>query len=142
MRERIYWPIWLWSLFLILDFAVAIAIGVALDDRQLLVLFFLLLALTIAFWWVTRLSIEVGDQTISVNRARIQSRYIAQIIELDRVQMRHERGQGLDPRAFMALRFWVPTGVKIILNDERDPTPYWLVSTWRAGEIKRALRIS
>ena len=138
MRERINWSIGVWSLFLLLDFAIVLAIGVALNDRQLILALALLIALTLAFWRATRLTIEVRGKVLHVGRARIESRYVAEIIKLDKQQMRHERGPGLDPRAFLALRFWVKTGAKLILSDKRDPTPYWLFSTRRAAEIERS----
>ena len=142
MRERIFWSPGLWILTLTLDLAIALSIGVALSDQQLLLLLALLIGLTITFWWATRLTINVDEEMLYLGRARIDAQFIADIIELDREQMRYERGPGLDPRAFLALRFWVPTGVKVILKDERDPTPYWLFSTRRANEIKRALKKS
>lgn len=139
MRERINWSLGLWTALICLDLAVALAIGVALTDSQLVIVFSILLALTIAFAQATRLTIEVRDQVLYLGRAHIEARYIAEVIELDKDEMRYERGAGLDPRAFLALRFWVPTGVKLVLKDQRDPTPYWLLSTRRSGEIKRAL---
>jgi len=44
------------------------------------------------------------------------------------------RTRDVDPAAFFALTFWVSQGVKLTINDERDPTPYWLIST-RRGEV-------
>lgn len=142
MREHINWSVGLWLALISLDLAVALAIGVALTDSQLVVVFLILLLLTIAFAQATRLTIEVRDQVLYLGRAHVEARYIAEIIELNKEEMRYARGAGLDPRAFLALRFWVPTGVKLILKDQRDPTPYWLFSTRRSGEIKRALKIS
>jgi hypothetical protein len=40
-----------------------------------------------------------------------------------------ERGQRLDARAWLLIRGWVGPVVKIVVADESDPTPYWLVST-------------
>lgn len=142
MREHISWSAGVWSVFLSLDLAIALSIGVALTDRQLIIAFGILVALTVSLWWATRLSIEVRSQVLYLGRAHIESRYIAEIIELDKEKMRYERGTGLDPRAFLALRFWVPTGVKLVIKDERDPTPYWLFSTRRGSEIRRALAAS
>jgi hypothetical protein len=139
MREHINWSLGLWIALICLDLAVALAIGVALTDSQLAIFFLILLALTIAFAQATRLTIEVRDQVLYLGRAHIEARYIAEVIVLDKDEMRYERGTGLDPRAFLALRFWVPTGIKLVLKDQRDPTPYWLFSTRRSGEIKRAL---
>jgi hypothetical protein len=55
--------------------------------------------------------------------------------------MRNERGILLNPKAFLALRFWIKTGVKIYLSDDRDPTPYWLISSRKGNLIKDTLRI-
>jgi len=49
------------------------------------------------------------------------------------------RGRNIDPRSWMALRFWVSTGVKIVIADPQDPTPYWLVSTKKATALAAAL---
>lgn len=140
MQERIYWPISLWALLLALDLSVLLAIGVALDDRGLLLATLALLALTCLSWWRTRLIIRIEGETLFVGRAQIDSRFISQVIPLDPCAMRHERGAGLDPRAFLALRYWIKTGVKLILDDPRDPTPYWLVSAREVSKLEELLR--
>jgi hypothetical protein len=50
---------------------------------------------------------------------------------LDAEGMRHAHGPGLDARAYLCLRGWVHSGVRIHLVDPEDPTPYWLVSSRR-----------
>lgn len=138
MRERINWPIWLWALILALDISILLAIGVAMTDSMLAASAMLLLCLTIFFSQRTRLSIELSDGWLRVGKARIELRYIEKIELLDESAMRRERGIGLDARAFLAIRFWVKSGVKIFLNDKRDPTPYWLISTCKGRELQRA----
>jgi len=49
------------------------------------------------------------------------------------------RTRDADPAAFLAIKFWVSTGVKITLKDQRDPTPYWLVSCKKGRELKSIL---
>jgi hypothetical protein len=58
---------------------------------------------------------------------------------LDVAAMRHELGPGLDARAYVCLRAWARTGVRVALNDPDDPTPYWLVSTRRPELLVQAL---
>jgi hypothetical protein len=53
--------------------------------------------------------------------------------------MRLLRTRDADPAAFLAIKFWVSTGVKITLNDQRDPTPYWLISCKKMNELKNTL---
>jgi hypothetical protein len=50
------------------------------------------------------------------------------------------RTRNADPAAYLAIRFWTSHGVKIEISDERDRTPYWLVTTKRGGELIQALK--
>jgi hypothetical protein len=54
--------------------------------------------------------------------------------------MRYLRGPGINPLAFLALRFWVKGGIKITLKDPKDPTPYWLVSTKNPEKLRKAIK--
>lgn len=139
MRERINWPIWLWALLLLLDLAITMAVGVAMDDRGLLITALVLLAFTCYLWLISRLEISVAEGWLRVGSAKLELSYIDSVVILDEQAMRRERGINLDPRAYLAIRFWVKGGVKIILKDPRDSTPYWLVSSKKNAEIARAI---
>lgn len=139
MREVIGWPIRVWLLIFILNFAILLAVGVALTDREILILFVALTSLIVLLERKTRLTIVVNSSGISVNRSHIEKEFISGIQELSEREMRIERGVGLNSLAYIAIRFWVKGGIKIVLNDPRDPTPYWLVSTRRAAEIRGLL---
>ena len=141
MREVIGWPIRVWLLVIALDLAIALAVGVALTDQQLLVFLLFLLALTIAFAWKNRLIIEVTESSISVAGCLLERDYIREIVALDNQEMKIERSTRLNSLAFLAIRFWVRGGMKIILDDPRDPTPYWLVSSVKVEEVKKILGI-
>ena len=54
--------------------------------------------------------------------------------------MRQAHGPRLDARAYLCLRGWIPTGVRIALADPQDPTPYWLLSTRRPEALAAALQ--
>ena len=43
------------------------------------------------------------------------------------------RGRGIDPRAYLCQRAWLPAGVKVQVVDPADPTPYWLISSRQPG---------
>ena len=139
MREVISWPIRVWLLFALLNLSIIISVSVVLSNAMILLFGACLIAATIAFSRTSRLILTVSDHDLSVGGARIESKFIREILALDEIAMKYERGAGLNPRAFLALRFWVRTGVKIILNDPQDPTPYWLVSTRRANDLKAKL---
>ena len=57
---------------------------------------------------------------------------------LDAEQLRTALGPELDVRAYLCVRGWVRTGVRVTVNDPDDPTPYWLVSTRRPERLIQA----
>ncbi len=54
-------------------------------------------------------------------------------------EMRVQLGPELDARAYVCLRSWARTGLRVELDDPQDPTPYWLVSTRRPDDLAAAL---
>lgn len=87
----------------------------------------------------TPLEIEVNERELRVGPARIEHRYLGIVEVLSEEQMRQWRGPLADPAAFMALRFWVATGVKVEVKDPKDPVPYWLISSKKAQPLMAAL---
>ena len=136
-RDR--WPIWLWLFCLFLAASLAIAVEAALGKNlgwaTLIAENFLLIWAALS----TPLLIEVSEKELSVGSARIDRGFITAITPLNSREMALIRGRDANPLCWMALRFWVSTGVKIEIADPRDPTPYWLVSTKRAVALATAL---
>jgi hypothetical protein len=83
--------------------------------------------------------ISVDDGVLTVGKANIETKYISNVILLDKKEMALERTVRIDPAAYLALKFWESKGVKIILQDERDSTPYWLITTKRGKELAAAI---
>lgn len=83
--------------------------------------------------------ITVRNGVLSVGKARIETSYIREVTTLSKEEMALERTTRINPAAHLALKFWVNTGVKITLNDSRDPTPYWLVSTKNGEKLATAI---
>ena len=87
----------------------------------------------------TALEIVLVNDWFYAADAKIQLKYIKKVSALDKKQFIKLRGPDADPAAFNATRFWVNTGVKIELNDKKDPTPYWLVSSKKAKQLATKL---
>jgi len=51
-------------------------------------------------------------------------------------------GRDLHPLAFVIHRPWVPSLVRLALDDPADPTPYWLISTQRPHRLVAALGLT
>ena len=85
-------------------------------------------------------TISVDEQWLRAGRARIRRELISDPVALNTEEMRAARGRSLDARAYLCIRGWLPQGVRVMLRDPADPTPYWLISSRRAERLVAALR--
>ncbi|GAA2553590.1 hypothetical protein GCM10009861_11650 [Neomicrococcus aestuarii] len=83
--------------------------------------------------------IEVTPERVSVGRASIEREFICEFSSHRRDDAFFERGRGLNGTAFMCFRGWIDPVVKMEVTDERDATPYWLVSTRHPEKFVAAL---
>ena len=139
LHWRDSWPFWLWLFLLFLAASLSLAVEAALGNFAAIAVSVIQLLLLIWASLSTPLRIEVSNENVRVGRAKIERDFISAVHVLDSRQMALTRGRDADPRCWMALRFWVGTGVKIEINDPKDPTPYWLVSTKKAAAVATAL---
>ena len=138
-NERSPWPIWLWLLLLFLSASLALAVWAALGTRWGAITMLVQLLGFIYLSQSTVLAVEVTVDQLQVGRASIDRTFLGKIEVLSSEQMRQFRGPLADPAGYMALRFWIATGVKIEITDPNDPTPYWLVSSKKAQPLMAAL---
>ena len=133
------WPLWLWIFLLFLAASLSFAVWVALGLRDAIIISVLQFGLLLLANLTSGLKIELKAEWLHVGKAEIEIAFISKVSTLNSEQMRQARGAQLDPAAFLALRFWVSTGIKIEVSDPRDPTPYWLISTKAAEKLQLTL---
>ena len=80
-----------------------------------------------------------ADSALHTRNSRIERKHIGASTVLDPEQMRLQAGRDARARAYLLLRPYISTGVRIDIEDERDPAPYWLVSSRRASALAAAL---
>ncbi len=138
-REVIRPPMWLLGFIYFLMFSLVIAIWAAFDNMTAFISWIIstLAIIFIAIKW--RRVVTFDGRELRVNQAHIDLRYIKDVIAADKNQMRSLRTRDANPAAFLALTFWIPTGIQVILDDDRDPTPYWLISLRNYEELTRTL---
>ncbi|MCX4515175.1 DUF3093 domain-containing protein [Streptomyces sp. NBC_01619] len=73
--------------------------------------------------------IRVVADSLVAGDARIPVSALGEAEVLDAEEARAWRSYKADPRAFMVLRSYVPTAVRVPVTDPQDPTPYVYVST-------------
>ena len=110
-------------IFLPLNWVVGIVVGLVLWVTA------------VGFLWLSAPVLVLSDTGLQAGRARVEHRYIDRVEPVTRDTARDEKGILLDARAHLVIRPWITTAVKVYLNDERDPTPYWLVSTRRPQTV-------
>ena len=130
---------WLLGFIYFLMFSLVVAIWAAFDNKTAFISWIMstLAIIFIAVKW--RRIVTFDGKVLRVNQAHIDIRYIKDVIAAYKNQMRMLRTRDADPAAFLALTFWIPTGVQVILNDDRDPAPYWLISLRNYEELTRTL---
>ena len=138
-KEVIRPPLWLLGFIYFMFLSLVVAIWAALDNRSALIAWVFSTLAILAIARSARSTIEVTDKELIVGRAHIDLRYISKIEELNTQQMRLLRTRDADPASYLAITFWISTGVKITLQDDRDPTPYWLVSCKKSKELTSTL---
>lgn len=138
-REVIRPPHWVLAFIYFLFLSLVIAIWAALDNRSALISWIAatLGIIAIAIRW--RTEITVDEKELRIGGAHIELKYLKAISALSAQEMRLMRTRDADPAAFLALAFWIPAGVRIVLNDDRDSVPYWLISVRKSEELTRTL---
>jgi hypothetical protein len=83
--------------------------------------------------------VEVTDAAFFAGRARLPLANVGDATGYLGTEATAERGTRLDARAWLVIRGWVSPVVKVVVNDDRDPAPYWLVSTRNPSELIAAI---
>ena len=139
-REVIRMPLWLLALIYFFFLSFVLSVWAALGNSAALISFLVLSALVVLIAVRTRLMIQVSESELLVGRAHIDLKYIGEVTELDSQAMRKLRTRDADPMAFLGIRFWSSTGVKVEITDNRDETPYWLITSNKANQLAQALK--
>ncbi|MGK4580799.1 DUF3093 domain-containing protein [Kitasatospora sp. HPMI-4] len=83
--------------------------------------------------------IRVVQGSLVAGQARIPVEALGEAHPLDRDEAVAWRGVKADPRAFMLLRSYIPTALRVEITDPADPTPYVYLSTRSPQRLATAL---
>lgn len=84
--------------------------------------------------------IRVVAGSLVAGEARVPVSALGESVVLDREEAAAWRTYKADTRAFMLLRSYVPTALKVEVTDPADPTPYLYLSTRSPKRLAEALR--
>jgi hypothetical protein len=86
-----------------------------------------------------RISVRVQDGYLEAGPARLPLTALGAATALDAEAARRLRTTEADARAFMLLRGYVTTAVRVDVTDPEDPTPYLYLSTRRPDKLVKVL---
>ena len=138
-REVLRPPIWVLAFIYFLLLSIVLSVWAAFDTRATLIT---LAISTLALIWIAiamKSEITFDGNIFRIDQANIEKKYLGKVTVLDRSAMRLLRTRDADPAAYLAIKFWEPRGLRIDLNDSRDATPYWLITSKRGEEIAALL---
>jgi hypothetical protein len=139
-REVIRTPLWLLAIIYFFFLSLVVSIWAALGNNSALVSLVVLTLTMIAIYVKTALIIKVDDTEIRVGRAHLEREFFGEIVVLHNQELKRIRTRDADPAAHLAIRFWSPRAVQLFVNDARDQTPYWLISTSRPEKLLTAIK--
>ena len=139
-KEVIRPPFWLIAFMYFMLFSLVLAVWAALGNNAAINAF----AISIV---IGAVAIHLGTSTITVDggelrikKAHIPIEYLGASEIIGKKDFSFARTRGADPAAYFATTFWISQGITVEVTDERDPTPYWLISTRKASELAAALK--
>jgi len=139
-REVIAPPVWLLAFIYFLFTSISISLWAAIGNNPALWSQIILTVVLVFIAVRSRMIIEIDENFLRIDDAHIELKYLSDVTILDADAMRLARGRDADPAAFLAIRFWSSRGVLVRIKDNRDPTPYWLISSKRGKELAAVLR--
>jgi Protein of unknown function (DUF3093) len=93
--------------------------------------------MTVSSYGSARIRVVAGS--LVAGKARIPLTALGAAEVLDETEAAAWRSYKADPRAFMLLRAYVPTALKVAVTDPSDPTPYVYLSTRSPQQLADAL---
>ena len=141
-RERLSVPFrwWVQGTMLVATFWLAFVVStpavVAWSATAVLLL--VMIGLFLAYG-APRVDVEGG--WLRAGRARIAGEFLGDAEPLDAAETRRVAGPGADVPAYLLLRPYLKRAVRVSVRDDRDPTPYWLVSSRDPEHLAAAIRV-
>jgi hypothetical protein len=137
-RERLWPAPWIWAFAAILGASAGlVASPFSGTVGWLIGLVTTLLLIAGLLAWTP--SVGVDGEVLVAGRAQVPIRLTGAVTALDAAQLRHAHGPGLDARAYLCMRGWIPTGLRVDITDPQDPTPYWLISSRNPQRLVAAM---
>ena len=132
-------PLWVLAFIYFMFLSLVIAIWAALDTTATIAAFSIA---TLAMPFIAKSltsKILISESELRIDKAHIDRKYLGKVTVLDSDAIRLLRTRDANPAAYLAIKFWAAKGIKVEINDPRDPTPYWLITSKRGEDLAASL---
>jgi hypothetical protein len=137
-RERLRPPFWLFFALALLIPGMLL-IFLPIDSRVGVVAAIVVYAAAVTVAAVAVPSVEVTRSELVAKGARLPLSLTGAVSVHRGEEASLERGQRLDSRAWLVIRGGLDAVVRVEVADDRDPAPYWLISSRRPDELAAAI---
>ncbi|MFN2495578.1 MAG: DUF3093 domain-containing protein [Pseudonocardiaceae bacterium] len=139
--ERLTVPWWWWPPSIGVAGLVAAEVHLGYPGVRAWLPYLLMVPLAIAVLVrMGRHRVRVSGGELEVGPAHIALHHLGQVEVIPPAAKRRALGPELDPAAFVRHSPWVGPLLRIELTDPQDPTPYWIFSVRRAGDLAALLQ--
>lgn len=139
-RERLRVPLRWWLLLVLFVLSLWLAVAVSTPPTVMWVVSGLGTALGVALllgYGAAR--VEVADDALRAGRARLEWACCGPATALDPETTHRILGVDADARAFLLVRPYLATAVRVDVQDPADPTPYWVLSSRRPDRLAASI---
>jgi tetrahydromethanopterin S-methyltransferase subunit C len=139
-RERLVPSWWVWLVALGIVTMVSVAYGAALGPLAGWLIAGMGSLVAVALVWGAAPVIRVDAHGLQAGRARLPTSAMGEVRSLDRSALEAFRGPGADARLFAVVRASSAAGgVLVLVRDDDDPHPAWLLSSRHPERMASAL---
>jgi hypothetical protein len=139
-RERLYVPARWWGLLLLFLFGLWLAVVVSTPAPVMLAVTLLGTGLGVGLLLgYGGARVEVTGRALAAARARLEWECCGPASALTGEEAKRLHGVDADPRAYLLMRPYVATAVRVEVRDPADPTPYWLLSSRRPKALAESI---
>ena len=86
------------------------------------------IAILVSIWFASPV-LELDSSGFAVGDSLLPLNVISSVEAISPKRSFEERGVKLSPGAYVRFQISVKTHVKVFIDDQNDPTPYWLIAT-------------
>jgi Protein of unknown function (DUF3093) len=138
-RERLWPAIWLYfAVALVIPASVLVFLPINLAVGFIVAIVLYLGAIGVLLIASPRIAVTRSE--FIAGRARLPIAIAGAPESFTGTEATAERGVRLDSRAWLLIRGWINPVVRVGVLDEKDPVPYWLVSTRHPHAVVAAIR--